>query len=88
MRQLYWPTFGRVAAPSLTVLHATRLSFCRPLGIPTIKSIIDNPEIFENMGFSEPEEVAGSPAALGTPCLTFNFVADEDADVMGTQVRP
>lgn len=47
------------------------------------KSIVDRPELFEELGFSADEGLS-----LASPCLTYNFAVDYTAEIMGTQVSP
>lgn len=48
---------------------------------PFCQAIVDGTEIFESLGFT-----AGSGSSLGAPCLTFDFIVDDSAEIMGTQV--
>lgn len=43
------------------------------------QAIVEAPEVFENLGFT-----GGS--SLADPCLTVDFIIDDQADIMGTQV--
>lgn len=47
---------------------------------PGYQAIVDDPEIFESLGF------CGSGSSLGATCLTFDFFVDDTAEIMGTQV--
>ena len=66
------------------------LFICNPLPPPiaridcfrTFQSLVDNPSIFEDLGFVAPE---GS--FLAEPCISLNFTVDGTAEIMGTQVR-
>lgn len=47
-----------------------------------IKNALDNPSIFEDLGFT-----VGENGLLLDPCVTGNFVVDFQAEIMGTQVE-
>lgn len=46
-----------------------------------LQALVDDPGVFEDLGFT-----ADSGSSLNDPCLTFDFVVDSTAEIMGTQV--
>lgn len=54
---------------------------------PSPQAIVDAPEVFTDLGFREPQGATeGDPVPLSTPCFKLDFIPDDNAEIMGTQV--